>query len=407
MPRSSPASIGDTFAGAIRAARVVLTDDVVLDAVVTIENGKITQIASAEPGREVSLDLPSATLLPGVIDVHVHGSGGWRIGSGDNQDRELAGMRRALAGNGVTGFLPTIATASDQVTTEALDSVRRAMEVPSDDGAYGAMVLGSHLEGPYLNPKRKGAMQPEFIRLPDRTHFERLSQASGGTLEYLTMAPELPGASALIESVRERGVFVSAGHTDATADETHRAFAQGVQGVTHLFNAMRGLHHREPGVVGAALAAPSAWVELIGDGIHVHPDVMRLAIAVKGSKRVVIVSDAGRYAGLPPGRYEEAHRTVIVDGLRCTLPDGTLAGSASPMNRNLMLLHHELGLPWTAVAAMTATNPASMLGIEQETGSLGVGKRADLIALDDHGRVLLTLVRGRIAHRADEPAQST
>ena len=388
----------------VRARRVVLPQGVLEDGVVSVRDGLITGIAAAHAVSEPTFTFPDATLLPGVIDLHVHGSGGWRIGSDGSQDEQLAGMRRSLAKSGVTGFLPTIATAPDDVTLAAVRAVARAMAARDDanEGPAGAGIIGTHLEGPYLNPKRKGAMQAELMRPPDIAHFETLWEASAGTVRYVTLAPELAGAQALIPRLRERDVFVSAGHTDASAGQIREAFGQGVQGVTHLFNAMRGLHHREPGVVGAALGDADTWVELIGDGIHVHPDVMRLVLNLKGPRRIAIVSDTGRYAGLPPARYEEAHRTVIVDGLRCAFPDGTLAGSASPMNRNLMLLHDQLGVSWPDIALMSATNPATMLGIAQRTGSLEVGKHADIIALDHAGQVQLTLVRGRIAYTPDE-----
>ncbi len=390
----------------LRVARVVLPDRVADDVVVTIHGGRIERIGAGDREPPASHAYANATLLPGVIDVHVHGSGGWRIGADGSQDEAVAGMRRSLAASGVTAFLPTIGTTTDDVTLAALDSIARAV---SEDAlaAAGARVLGSHLEGPYLNPKRKGAMRADLMRLPEPTHFESLWQAARGTLRYLTLAPELPGAEPLVATLREREVFVSAGHTDALAAQMLHAFDRGVQGVTHLFNAMRGLHHREPGVAGAALVRDDVWVELIGDGIHVHPDVMRLVFRQKGANRVAIVSDTGRYAGMPSGTYEEPHRTVVVDGMRCAYPDGTLAGSASPMNRNLQLLHHELGLPWTDIAVMTAANPAAMLGLQDRIGSIEVGKDADLVVLDDTGTVALTLVRGDVAYDAKEEVRPT
>jgi len=384
---------------AIWAGRVVLDDAVLSDGMVKVREGRITFVGAAAAGGEPTHRFPDATLLPGMIDVHVHGCGGWRVGAdAEGQDEVVAGMRRALASMGVTSFLATIATAADDVALASLRSVAALVRAGDQDGRLGATVLGSHLEGPYLNPRRKGAMRPELMRDPDPVHFEELWSASDGTVRYLTLAPELDGAAALIAVLRERGVFVSAGHTDALHEQMRIAFAWGVGGVTHIFNAMRGLHHREPGVAGAALATPGVWVELIGDGVHVHPEVMRLVIAAKGPGRVAIVSDAGRYAGMPSGTYDEGHRTMVVDGVRCAYPDGTLAGSASPMNRNLMLLREGLGLPWPVVATMTAANPATMLGIADRKGRLAVGMDADLIVLGPSGEVELTVVAGQVAH---------
>jgi N-acetylglucosamine-6-phosphate deacetylase len=394
-----PDALDDDGSMTVRAGRVVVPGGVIEDGAVTVRGGRIEAITRAGPATVAAYHLPDAMLLPGVIDVHVHGSGGWRIGSDDDPDEALAGMSAALAKSGVTGFLATIATTSDAIALEALECVARSV---TPHASPGATILGSHLEGPYLNPARKGAMRADLMRHPSIDDFEEFWRASQGTVRYLTLAPELPGARSLILALRERGVFVSAGHTDATSASMRDAFAGGVQGVTHLFNAMRGLHHREAGVVGAALATDEVWVELIGDGVHVHPEVMRLALALKAPDRVAIVSDTGRYAGMPSGTYDERHRTVIVDGVRCAYPDGTLAGSASPMHRNLMLLHREVGLSWPDVARLTATNPATMLGIDDRTGSLEVGKDADMIVIDASGTIRSTLVRGRTVYAQDE-----
>jgi N-acetylglucosamine-6-phosphate deacetylase len=387
----------------LRVGRIALPDGVLEDGVVSVRDGRIAEIAPAGAGAVATHHFPHAVLLPGAIDVHVHGCGGWRIGAEEAQDEALDGMGRALARTGVTSFLPTIATTLDEIAKDALRAIARRMrDQAGASPPRGAHVVGSHLEGPYLNPRRKGAMREDRMRAPDLAHFETLWTASEGTVRYLTLAPELDGAERLVQRLRELGVFVSAGHTDALASQLHTAIAFGVQGVTHLFNAMRGLHHREPGVVGAALAAPDLWIELIGDGVHVHPDVMRLVLRLKGPERVAIVSDTGRYAGMPSGRYEEPERTIVVDDVRCSFPDGTLAGSASPMHRNLLLLHRDLGLGWSEIARISAANPATMLGIDGDTGRIEAGKLADLIVLGDDGQIHLTLVRGRPAYVREE-----
>lgn len=387
----------------IRAGQVVSAEEVLTDAVVEISGGRITHLGAAAGRQEPTHWYPDATVVPGMIDVHVHGCGGWRVGADEGDpDVVLGGMRRALASMGVTSFLATIATAEDEVTVAALRSVVRLGGPLEQDGSQGALVLGSHLEGPYLNPKRKGAMRPDLMRAPDVAHFETLWDTSEGSIRYITLAPELDGAKALIPLLTARAVHVSAGHTDALHAEMLEAFEWGVSGVTHVFNAMRGIHHREPGVAGAALSAPGVWVELIGDGIHVHPDVMRLVIAAKGPRWVTIISDAGRYAGMPSGTYHEGHRTMVIEGYRCAYPDGTLAGSASPMNHNLMLLRERLELPWPTIAMMTAANPARMLGVADRKGRLAPGMDADLVVLGPTGDVEMTVIGGLIAHvRAD------
>jgi len=394
---------------------VVLERAVLHDAVVVVADGRIESIGPLGTTLDTGLPtlrFPTGTLLPGMIDIHVHGHGGWRIGADEQPEDSVRGMAHALAATGVTGFLPTIATATDDVTRAALAAIGSLSEDVVHGGSRGAStpqrgarIFGSHLEGPYLNPVRKGAMRADLMRRPEVAHFTRLWEAAQGTVRYLTLAPELEGAGALIDHLVKEGVVVSTGHTDATAAQTHDAFARGVRSVTHLFNAMRGLHHREPGVVGAALTAGAHMVEVIADGVHVHPDVLRIAIAAKGVSRVTVVSDTGRYAGMPSGTYHETERTIVVDGVRCAYPDGTLAGSASPMHRNVALLRDAVGCSWTEIAAMTATNPAELLGIGHRTGRIAVGHDADLFVLNDRDVPACTLVRGTLVHQvADSPS---
>lgn len=391
---------------AVTAARVVIPQAVLQNATVVCEGGRITQVlpegasSAGLPGQH--LHLADATLLPGFVDLHVHGGGGWRVGvANDLQGTataytdSLAEMARFMATTGVTGFLPTLSTSS------AEDMTRTARQVANLVGKDlpGADVLGTHLEGPYLNISKKGAQRGEYIRPPSRAEFEPIWQASDGTIRYLTIAPEVEGATEFISWLSSLGIFVSAGHTDALASDMQRAAAAGLKGATHLFNAMRGIHHREPGVAGWSLANDDTWVEIICDGVHVHPTIIRMAIRAKGAGKVAAITDAGAFTGMPNGVYDEGYRQVTVKDGICTLEDGGLAESMSPMNRNCMVLLNEVGATWQEIALMTAYVPARILGLDDRRGSIEVGKDADLTALDARGGVLLTAVRGRVVHQ--------
>ncbi len=395
---------------AITAARVVTPTAVLEHGTLVMESGRIREVLPAgrsPDGPASRLDLGDATLLPGFIDLHVHGGGGWRVGA----DTHLLGMREAphrplvelsrfLATTGVTGFLPTLSTAP---AADMLNTVQAAAGLVGED-VPGASVLGTHLEGPYINALEKGAQRPELIRPPSREEFAPLLEAARGTRLYVTLAPEVEGALEFITWLAGEGVFVSAGHTDATEEQMQRAHEAGLAGVTHLFNAMRGVHHREPGAVGWALAHPTVWTELIGDGVHVNPTVMRLTLRARGADKVALVTDAGAFTGLPDGVYDEGYRVVTVAGGRCTLESGALAESVSPMSRNCLVLREEVGASWEEVASMTSLVPATMLGLRSRKGSLEPGKDADVAALGTDGEVLLTTVGGRIVHRASASA---
>lgn len=383
---------------ALKAARVVTPQGVLPDTTVVVQDQRIAWMGTGSPPAAPRVhDLGDATLLPGFIDVHVHGGGGWRVGDQPEDGRDaVAELSRFLATTGVTGFLPTLSTAEPQVT---LQVARQVGQLTGID-LQGADVLGTHLEGPYLNPRKKGAQREDLIRPPSAAEFHSIWRASGGTIRYMTIAPEMEGAPEFIRLLTELGVFASAGHSDATAAQMKIGFEAGIQGATHLFNGMRGLHHREPGVVGAALAQDGVWVELIADGVHVHPTALRVAIRAKGIERVVVITDAGAYAGMPDGVHNEGYRVVTVKGGWCTLPDGTIAESTSPMNRNCMILKEQVGLGWVEIARVTALNPATLLGLQQRRGSIEVGKDADLTVLGPSGETLLTTVRGRVVHDA-------
>lgn len=386
----------------IEAAQVV-TPSGTKQARITIVDGKIHDIrptqGPASQSPEALSYMQDTLVLPGFLDLHVHGGGGWRIGLNNKGDENpVAKVSQYLATTGTTSFLPTIATTSDEALRETVTTVAGLV----DTDTAGALVLGSHVEGPYLSPEKKGAMQQQFFIDASMDHFREFWDASEGTIRYMTVAPERIKSWGFVREVKALGVVVSAGHTNAYAADMRIAFDHGINVVTHLFNAMRGIHHREPGVAGAALANPEIWVELIGDGIHVDPTVMQIVLRSKGVHKVAVITDGGSFMGQPDGTYKEGHRDVTVCDKKVSLPDGTLAGSASPMNVNCLVLRNEVGLSWSDIARVTSLNPAKILGLEHRKGSLEVGKDADIVVMKTNGEVLLTLVQGRIVYQKED-----
>ena len=382
--------------------RAVTPDGLLDDAAIVVEGGRIGSVGHAEGGGAAAgetIDLAGLTVLPGFIDLHIHGAAG-----ADAHAGEIAALAAALPRWGVTAFLPTLAADAEGRTIAALRAVARVRdEQGGADGPAGTLVLGAHLEGPFLNPARAGAIPPEHLHPPEPTRAARLLGVAPGLVRLMTVAPDAPGALDLISALAGQGIVVSLGHTAADYDLFRRALDAGARHTTHLFNAMTGLHHRAPGAAGAALTDARATVELIADGEHVHPAMLALAIRAKGPERVALVSDAVGPAGLPPGEYDWLGRTVSSDGVTVRLPDGTLAGSLGTLDRALRLVTAPpptgCGLDLAAAALMLATVPARILGLAGK-GRLAPGLDADLVAIDDAGRVRLTLIGGRIAHDA-------
>jgi N-acetylglucosamine-6-phosphate deacetylase len=362
------------------------------------DGGRITGLGPGEPpaaagaGSPERVDAGGSTLLPGFIDLHVHGGDG-----AEAMDASVDGLRRMArfhATHGVTALVPTTWTASEAATRAALEAI--ADVAGPVDG--GATILGAHLEGPWINPARCGAQDPSLIRPPDVDEARRLLDV-GGVL-MVALAPELPGAVRVIAECRERGVAVSAGHTEAGFAAMTEAVRLGVRHVTHTFNAMGGFSHREPGTVGAALALPELRCELIADGVHVHAGAMAVLARAKGPDGVVLVSDATRAAGLPEGPVDLGGRVGHHGGGAVRLPDGRLAGSALTLDVALDRFAAATGSSWEALWRAAAGNAAAALGLSTK-GRLAVGADADLVLLDASGGVRLTVVEGRVVFRAD------
>lgn len=342
----------------------------------------VDRVIEAE-GRPVS---------PGLIDLQVNGAGGYNVMSADPAAlRRLAGY---LPRAGCTAFLPTVVTATRERMVAALEAIARVRA----EGPDGARLLGAHVEGPYLSPVRHGAHDPALIRPFDAEEWSLLQQAAGGTIRLVTLAPDIPENLAAIPRLREAGVVVSLGHTDATYDQVVAAIQAGATMATHVYNAMRGLHQREPGALGAALDRPELMAGLIADGVHVHPAAVRLLLRAKGVGRVVCVSDAAWVAGLPPGTYAWEGRQVVFDGRAPRLADGTLAGSGTLLDQMLrnLLAFGDL-TPQQALWTMTLT-PARALGQGPGMGLLAGGRAADLVLWEGDWTVRQTFVAGRAVY---------
>ena len=349
-------------------------------------------------GAEV-IDADGLTLLPGFIDVHVHGGNGHE--AMDATPQALHGMSRFFAAHGVTGFLPTTWTASHADIMRALHNIRDVLHAHENGTAPlpGAQILGAHVEGPYINPQRPGAQNPDLIRVAERA--EALEILDTGIVKLLALAPEIPGNQWLIDECVQRGIRVAAGHTSATYDEMQAAIKRGVSQTTHTFNAMRGLHHREPGTVGAALLLDELDCELIADGIHVHPQAMRLLWQSKDLHNIILITDAVRGAGLADGAsYEQDGRRVTIKDGSARLDDGTLAGSALTMDVALRNTVGQVGISLAQAWPATSYNPAACAAVAQQKGRIDVGKDADLVLLDDAFNVVRTFVMGQQVYAA-------
>lgn len=342
------------------------------------------------------IDAAGKTLLPGFIDIHVHG--GADAEAMDATPEALATMARFYAQHGVTSFLATTWTDSRDRVQTALNCIAASVGQQAD----GATLLGAHIEGPYLNPERCGAQSTTYIRRAEPN--EALAFLDTGVVKLMALAPEFSENHWLIRECVRRGITVSAAHTAATYEQMRAAVAMGLTQTTHTGNAMTGLHHREPGTLGAALTLPQIKAELIADNIHIHPAVMDILYRCKGADGLILVSDAVRGAGMPDGDYSIDERTVTIrDGI-VRLPDGTLAGSTLTMERALRNLLAATGEPLASIWQTSSLNAARAIGVSDRKGSLEAGKDADLVLVDDAINVQMTVAEGRIVY--GKPSQS-
>jgi N-acetylglucosamine-6-phosphate deacetylase len=355
----------------------------------TVSAERIVAVGAGDPPEVDATvrDLDRRYLLPGFIDLHMHGGGGAQITTDDPDE-----IRAAVAFHRRHGTTRTLAS----LVTDDLDRMAAAVGVIAgitrDEPASG--IVGVHLEGPFLNPAKRGSHHSEYLLAPSVPALRRLLDAGSGTVRVVTVAPELPGGMDLVHELVGAGVIAAVGHTEADFDQARAAFAAGARLATHLFNAMRHLHHRDPGPAGAALADDTVTCELINDGFHVHDDMIRVAMAAAGARRIALITDATPAAGMTDGEFRLGPVPVRASGGRVTLTDGTIAGSTLTMDASLRHAVHCAGIPIIDAAIAAATTPATVLGLADHTGSLHAGKDADLVILNHDLTVHTVLARG-------------
>jgi N-acetylglucosamine-6-phosphate deacetylase len=364
--------------------------------VVVIEDNRIayisTRAAGELPGSARVLDFPGATLAPAFFDVHIHGAKGHD--AMEATPAALDAMGGFLASHGTGCFLATTVTAPLDATLRSLTGLAKLMARPPAAGV--ARPIGIHLEGPFLSRAKCGVQPVEHLLAPSIATFDRLFEAAGGHLRLMTLAPELPGASELIAHATARGVRVSLGHSNATAADTLAGIQAGAVSATHTFNAMRPLNHREPGILGTVLTADNLYAEMICDGVHVAPEIVKLWWRAKGPERAILMTDALSAAGMPDGSYQLGGFPVEVAQGRA-MARGVLAGSVLTLDRALANFMRFTGAPLDVALRLATINPASMTGLGDQAGSLAVGRVASLVAVDAAGKLVGSVINEETA----------
>ena len=381
----------------ITAARLLTPSADVENPLLIVEQGIIQSVGSRSeltvPTNCEHLDFPDLVVAPGYIDIHVHGGAGHDVMQDDPSGR--VAFEKAMARCGVTSYLPTTVTASMDRILGALDRLANVISAEAVDHTHiGARPLGIHLEGPFISPAKCGVHPREYLVAPTPELFDKVWQASGGTLKMMTLAPELPGAPAVICAALKRGVFTSIGHSNATYEDAVRGIESGAVSATHTFNAMRELDHRDPGILGAILSNDSVMADIIADGIHVAPPVVKLFLKAKGVENAILITDAISATGMGNGTYQLGPFQVEVRGERAEF-EGKLAGSILTLDRAVRNVMDFADWTLQESVILATRNPARLIGVENK-GVIAVGNDADLVFLSPQGKVVHTMVGGRM-----------
>lgn len=379
------------------SAETIYTPHPVSDGVVVIEDGRILR---AGPREEITLPrnirevtVQDGFITPGFIDIHNHGAGGRDVMEATAEALEV--VRRTLARFGTTSFYPTTITAPQADIRRSVEFLAGLIADAEKTSLPLAQPLGIHMEGPYLNAKRRGVHPTEHLLEPAIESYRVFAEAAKGRLRIMTIAPELPRAPALIEEMVRSGVQPSIGHTDSVYEEAGRAVEMGVRQATHMFNAMRPFGHRDPGVIAKVLTDSRVTAELIADGVHVDPKAMELLYHAKGPDGIVLISDGISAVGMPDGAYSVGGLQVVVQGGVCRY-EGRLAGSVLTLDRAVRNMRDLVGLKLEEAIRMATLNPARLMGVEDRKGCLKPGADADLVLFGENLRVRQVYARGQL-----------
>ena len=381
----------------ITAEKLLTPDKTIHHPLVVIEDGSIASIASrgdgTSPAGELQ-DYPGATLVPAYFDVHIHGSGGADVMEATQSS--LATVGQFLARHGVGSYLATTVSAPVDTTLRALCGLAKLIgsDIP------GARPLAIHLEGPFISHAKRGAHAERDLQLPTVALFNRMWEASEGHIRLMTIAPELPGADEVIARAVGLGVRISLGHSNAGTGDALRGVAAGATSATHTFNAMRRFDHRDPGILGVVLDRPDLFAEIICDGLHVNPTVVRMFWKEKGSDLAILVTDAMSATGMPDGNYRLGELDVRVKDGKCIIGEDTLAGSTLTMDRAVRNFIEFTRTGLSTVVELATRNPARMTGFEAQVGAIEAGRSADLTVLSPSGDVVETILRGQPVAKA-------
>ncbi|HZG74163.1 MAG TPA: N-acetylglucosamine-6-phosphate deacetylase [Chondromyces sp.] len=391
----------------IKGMSIYTEDGIIESGYIRMENGLIQDIGTLEKLDVTSpnegyteIQVPSHyRAIPGFIDIHIHGAAG--ADTMDATKEALDTMAAALPKEGTTSFLATTITQDQPSIERALVNAGEYINGTQLPGQ--AEILGVHLEGPFINANKAGAQPVQHILDAQLSAFQKWQSLSKNTIRLVTLAPECPGGYELIQYLKEEGIVASIGHSDATYEQVRKAIDAGASQVTHLFNQMRGLHHREPGVAGAALLHDELKAEIIADGIHVRPEMIKLAYQQKGRSGLILITDAMRAKCLKNGTYDLGGQDVTVKDGKAVLSDGTLAGSVLHLDQAVQNILSFTDCSLESAIEMAAVNPAKQLGVFDRKGSITIGKDADVVIVTDENETFMTFCRGELAyHRGEE-----
>lgn len=374
----------------LKNAEVVLSDEKSENLSLLIENQTISKITNEEIYSENTIDLTNHTIFAGFIDIHNHGAVGIDVNAANAAD--LQSVSKFLAQNGVTAWLPTFVPDSDETYQKVIGAIEEVIKIQADLPI--AQIVGVHYEGVFANEKMCGALRPKYFKTFSGNELNALPTLESG-VHLTTFAPEIEGGIELVKELRKQNWIPSIGHTRADFATLEKAFEAGAQHVTHLFNAMTGVHHREIGVAGWALTKDEISCEIIADGIHVHPKMLEFARQNKPSDKLLLVSDSVAPTGLGDGDFQLWGENISVKNGRTQNERGSIAGSVMTM-LDAVKMYLSLGVSAIEVSKMASANPAKLLGLENSHGTIETGERADLVALDEQGNVVLTLIGGKI-----------